>query len=554
MKALGTGVRGVGWREIEILPDRRGKPLVYLHGRAEEARRDDRPRAAGGQPDALRRHGAGLRRRALRAPDRLRRRARRPRRTPGQARPAVKWLVMRPLAGVRGPPDSSSAGLRPRSFSGGSGVPRFQRMKLVTAAQMREIEAAAFAAGATPEGLMETAGRLVAETVAARLGNARAKRIVVLVGPGNNGGDGLVAARYLHDMAADVRVYLLAPRTDADPNFRALQEREVDLIEPDAGVLETPPACRGCARRRDHRRGPGHRPQPPARRPLRDCPGCPQAATRPALRRRPAYRPRRRYRRRRPSHAAADVTLTFGYSKLGLHLLPGAGLRRRGRGARHRPRPRAGRDASQTEIMTAAWARAALPDRPLVSNKGSFGRVHGRRRLDELHRRRDARLPRCAARRRRPRDAGGAVIRARRRCRSAAGGHLHAAAGGRRQPDASAADAVLAALPGYDVLLSAPASGSRTGRKRSCAACSRRRAGRNAGGHRCRRPEHAGAPTRLARSRSAPQRRPDAAPRRAGPPGRLAAVADVQSHRLQAARERAAGLGSDGRAQGRARR
>jgi holo-[acyl-carrier protein] synthase len=34
MKALGTGVRGVGWREIETLPDRRGKPLVYLHGRA----------------------------------------------------------------------------------------------------------------------------------------------------------------------------------------------------------------------------------------------------------------------------------------------------------------------------------------------------------------------------------------------------------------------------------------------------------------------------------------------------------------------------------------
>jgi holo-[acyl-carrier protein] synthase len=34
MKALGTGVRGVGWRDIEILPDRRGKPLVYLHDRA----------------------------------------------------------------------------------------------------------------------------------------------------------------------------------------------------------------------------------------------------------------------------------------------------------------------------------------------------------------------------------------------------------------------------------------------------------------------------------------------------------------------------------------
>jgi len=34
MKALGTGARGVAWREIEVLPNRRGKPLVYLHGKA----------------------------------------------------------------------------------------------------------------------------------------------------------------------------------------------------------------------------------------------------------------------------------------------------------------------------------------------------------------------------------------------------------------------------------------------------------------------------------------------------------------------------------------
>lgn len=35
-KALGTGMRGVSWREIEILPDPRGKPLVFLHGRARQ--------------------------------------------------------------------------------------------------------------------------------------------------------------------------------------------------------------------------------------------------------------------------------------------------------------------------------------------------------------------------------------------------------------------------------------------------------------------------------------------------------------------------------------
>lgn len=33
MKALGTGVRGVSWRDIEILPRPGGKPLVTLHGR-----------------------------------------------------------------------------------------------------------------------------------------------------------------------------------------------------------------------------------------------------------------------------------------------------------------------------------------------------------------------------------------------------------------------------------------------------------------------------------------------------------------------------------------
>jgi holo-[acyl-carrier protein] synthase len=35
MKALGTGIRGVGWRDIEILPNRRGKPLVFLYGRGD---------------------------------------------------------------------------------------------------------------------------------------------------------------------------------------------------------------------------------------------------------------------------------------------------------------------------------------------------------------------------------------------------------------------------------------------------------------------------------------------------------------------------------------
>jgi len=36
MKVLGTGTKGVGWQEIEILADARGKPLVQLYGKARE--------------------------------------------------------------------------------------------------------------------------------------------------------------------------------------------------------------------------------------------------------------------------------------------------------------------------------------------------------------------------------------------------------------------------------------------------------------------------------------------------------------------------------------
>ena len=35
-KALGTGIRGIRWREMEVLPNRRGKPIIVLHGSASE--------------------------------------------------------------------------------------------------------------------------------------------------------------------------------------------------------------------------------------------------------------------------------------------------------------------------------------------------------------------------------------------------------------------------------------------------------------------------------------------------------------------------------------
>jgi len=59
---------------------------------------------------------------------------------------------------------------------------------------------------------MENAGNAVAAQVKQVLYSAVGKRVLVLVGPGNNGGDGLVAARYLHDWGAKVNICLCASR------------------------------------------------------------------------------------------------------------------------------------------------------------------------------------------------------------------------------------------------------------------------------------------------------------------------------------------------------
>ena len=83
-------------------------------------------------------------------------------------------------------------------------------MKAVTAAQMRRLEQGAVEAGVSLDELMENAGRALADEVAAWLDNIERSRIVVLIGPGNNGGDGLVAARRLAELGAEVRAFVVA--------------------------------------------------------------------------------------------------------------------------------------------------------------------------------------------------------------------------------------------------------------------------------------------------------------------------------------------------------
>jgi hydroxyethylthiazole kinase-like uncharacterized protein yjeF len=84
---------------------------------------------------------------------------------------------------------------------------------ILTAAQMRSAEAAAIAAGTSEIRLMERAGAALAEAVRLYAGP---RETLILCGPGNNGGDGYVAARHLEAAGYPVRVAALAdPTADA---------------------------------------------------------------------------------------------------------------------------------------------------------------------------------------------------------------------------------------------------------------------------------------------------------------------------------------------------
>ncbi len=102
--------------------------------------------------------------------------------------------------------------------------------KLFRVADMVAAEQAADKAGWSYDKMMETAGRRVAEAVMERWEVDEAE-ILVLVGPGNNGGDGLVAGRYLAENGARVGFYLTAPRDPAsDENLRLVEEIGLDVL------------------------------------------------------------------------------------------------------------------------------------------------------------------------------------------------------------------------------------------------------------------------------------------------------------------------------------
>ncbi len=102
-------------------------------------------------------------------------------------------------------------------------------MYIVTTQQMQAAEKAANDSGLSYDQMMEHAGHAVAKAIDAYF-DITGVRVLVLVGPGNNGGDGLVVARYLAQLGAIVTVYVWKRKTKGDNNWALLDAANVEKV------------------------------------------------------------------------------------------------------------------------------------------------------------------------------------------------------------------------------------------------------------------------------------------------------------------------------------
>ncbi|MCH8063120.1 MAG: NAD(P)H-hydrate dehydratase [Chloroflexi bacterium] len=250
-------------------------------------------------------------------------------------------------------------------------------MKIVTSEQMRRIEDRSEEAGVSKDTLMENAGLAIAKRVRHHVGYLVGTPLLILVGPGNNGGDGLVVARHLHAWGARVTIYVCRDRPSPDLKLDLVKKLGVNIVNAseDGGLVKLKELLAKANAVVDSVLGTG------TTRPLEgilreiflalnssrqgesgqkliavDLPTGLNADTGEVD----------------PACPRADVTVTLGHPKVGHFQYPGAdyvgrleiediGL------------PAGLDDDVGLRLMDDAWANGLLPSRPSASHKGSFG-------------------------------------------------------------------------------------------------------------------------------------------------------------------------------------
>lgn len=252
-------------------------------------------------------------------------------------------------------------------------------MKIVTAEQMREIEDRAEMAGVSKGALMENAGLAVAEWVRSHERNLVGMGIVVLVGPGNNGGDGLAAARHLDAWGGRVTVCLCSDDPSHLRSAASLRERGATVIR------LTDADAQGRLREALHlahialdtilgtgRSRPIAGPMGDALDLLTDA-----RAENESLRIAAVDLPTGLDANTGsvdPKTVPSDATLTLGYPKVGLFRFPGAEYTGRVETLDIGTPPGLDEGAA-LELMMDDWGRAALPPRTMDAHKGTFGKA-----------------------------------------------------------------------------------------------------------------------------------------------------------------------------------
>lgn len=266
-------------------------------------------------------------------------------------------------------------------------------IKIVTVETSRRLERMTNEDGLPFGDMMENAGRRTAEAIGQRL-ETQGRPVVVLVGPGNNGGDGLVAAHYLWEMGARVTCYVWRRDPDGDANYARVTDYGLPVVwaEEDDGYASLRELILGAAVIVDALLGVGvTRPiegtlkdildvvrkaatrsgansglcgsfpsvdSPPPLIVAVDCPtglNCDTGALDPAS-------------------LPADLTVTFAYPKVGLLRFPGAEAVGELVVADIGIPPHLADDVG-SELVTAGLVRGWLPDRPRSAHKGTFGRA-----------------------------------------------------------------------------------------------------------------------------------------------------------------------------------
>ena len=174
--------------------------------------------------------------------------------------PSIVLEGQREAAGRRARHHPGAHHVHPREDQCGRVRDRGAGMKpVLTPAQAVELDRETQGKGVSAESLMERAGRAVARAAAEVAGGVYGRRAAVVCGTGNNGGDGLVAARHLSRRGMRVAVLAVEPldalREPSATNLARLGEQGLAARACSDGRART--RARACRRRR--RRGLRHR-------------------------------------------------------------------------------------------------------------------------------------------------------------------------------------------------------------------------------------------------------------------------------------------------------